>query len=118
METRAPVTRPSCSLQGVRGPADRAEFREGLLKVLTGLAFDIVRNGEGTGHVLRVQVRQARDESTALGIARAVANSPLVKTAIFGNDPNVGRIISAVGDYLGNAGRAPGQPQGNSSDGR
>jgi glutamate N-acetyltransferase/amino-acid N-acetyltransferase len=88
---------------GRRGPADRADFREGLLEVLTGLAFDIVRNGEGIGHVMRVKVRQARDESTALGVARAIANSPLVKTAIFGNDPNVGRIISAVGDYLGNA---------------
>ena len=90
---------------GLCGPADRAEFREGLLKVLSGLAFDIVRNGEGIGHVLRVQVRKAQDESTALGVARAVANSPLVKTAIFGNDPNVGRIVSAVGDYLGNAGK-------------
>jgi glutamate N-acetyltransferase/amino-acid N-acetyltransferase len=89
---------------GLRGPADRAEFREGLLNVLSGLAFDIVRNGEGIGHVLRVKVSRARDESTALGVARAIANSPLVKTAIFGNDPNVGRIISAVGDYLGNAG--------------
>ncbi|MGD0724376.1 MAG: bifunctional ornithine acetyltransferase/N-acetylglutamate synthase [Spirochaetia bacterium] len=91
---------------GRRGPADPAEFREGLLAVLAGLAFDIVRNGEGIGHVLRVEVGQARNESTALGVARAIANSPLVKTAIFGNDPNVGRIISAVGDYLGNAGEA------------
>ena len=91
---------------GRRGPADPVEFREGLLTVLAGLAFDIVRNGEGTGHVLRVRVEQAKDESTALGVARAIANSPLVKTAIFGNDPNVGRIISAVGDYLGNAGES------------
>jgi glutamate N-acetyltransferase/amino-acid N-acetyltransferase len=91
---------------GRRGPADRAEFREGLLAVLAGLAFDIVRNGEGIGHVLKVGVGKARDESTALGVARAIANSPLVKTAIFGNDPNVGRIVSAIGDYLGNAGEA------------
>ena len=88
---------------GVRGRADRTEFREGLLTVLTGLAFDIVRNGEGTGHVLRVGVQHARDEAIALGVARAIANSPLVKTAIFGNDPNVGRIVSAIGDFLGNA---------------
>jgi len=89
---------------GVRGRVDRTEFREGLLTVLSGLAFDIVRNGEGTGHVLRVGVRHARDEAIALGVARAIANSPLVKTAIFGNDPNVGRIVSAIGDFLGNAG--------------
>jgi glutamate N-acetyltransferase / amino-acid N-acetyltransferase len=38
-------------------------------------------------------------------VARAIANSPLVKTAVFGNDPNVGRIVSAIGDYLGNAGQ-------------
>jgi glutamate N-acetyltransferase / amino-acid N-acetyltransferase len=81
------------------------EFRRGLLEVLSGLAFDIVRNGEGTGHAMRVSVSRASDEATALAVARAVVNSPLVKTAIFGNDPNVGRIVSAIGDYMGNAGR-------------
>ena len=89
---------------GARGPADPAEFREALFAVLSGLAFDIVRNAEGIGHAVRVRVGRARDEGAALGIARAVVNSPLVKTAIFGNDPNVGRIVSAVGDYLGNGG--------------
>jgi glutamate N-acetyltransferase / amino-acid N-acetyltransferase len=89
---------------GRRGPANGAEFREGLLVVLSGLAFDIVRNAEGIGHVLRVRVQRARDEATALGIARAIVNSPLVKTAVFGNDPNVGRIVCAIGDFLGNAG--------------
>jgi glutamate N-acetyltransferase/amino-acid N-acetyltransferase len=63
-----------------------------------------VRNAEGVGHVLRVRVGGARDEAAALGAARAVVNSPLVKTAIFGNDPNVGRIVSAIGDFHGNAG--------------
>ena len=89
---------------GVRGRAAPEEFRASLLSVLSGLAFDIVRNAEGVGHAIRVRVKLARDEQTALGAARAIANSPLVKTAIFGNDPNVGRIVSAVGDYLGNAG--------------
>ena len=91
---------------GARGPADPAEFRAALLQVLQELAFDIVRNAEGVGHVMRVRVDRARDEAAALGAARAVVNSPLVKTAVFGNDPNVGRIVSAVGDYLGNAGGA------------
>ncbi len=90
---------------GRKGPADPGELRAGLLSVLSGLAFDIVRNAEGIGHAMRVRVARARDEATALGVARAVANSPLVKTAVFGNDPNVGRIVSAVGDYLGNAGQ-------------
>ena len=85
---------------------DPAQFRGALREVLAGLAFDIVRNGEGTGHALRVRVERALDEATALGVARAIANSPLVKTAIFGNDPNVGRIVSAIGDYMGNEGAA------------
>jgi len=89
---------------GSRGPADNKEFREGLLGVLSWLAFDVVRNAEGIGHALRVRVEAAGDEAMALGVARAVVNSPLVKTAVYGNDPNVGRIVCAIGDYLGNAG--------------
>ncbi len=88
---------------GARGEVGREEFRAGLLEVLSGLAFDIMRNAEGVGHVLRVKVAGARDEDTAVSVGRAVANSPLVKTAIYGNDPNVGRIVSAIGDFLGNA---------------
>jgi glutamate N-acetyltransferase/amino-acid N-acetyltransferase len=88
---------------GRKGPADPAAFRAALLSVLSGLAEDIVRNAEGAGHVIRVRV-QADDEATAVGIGKAVVNSPLVKTAVCGNDPNVGRIVSAVGDYLGNRG--------------
>lgn len=89
---------------GLKGPADPEDFRAALLEVLAGLAFDIVRNAEGIGHAIRVRVERALDEATALGVARAVVNSPLVKTAVFGNDPNVGRIVSAIGDYMGNAG--------------
>jgi glutamate N-acetyltransferase/amino-acid N-acetyltransferase len=89
---------------GMAGPADPGAFRSALHEVLAGLAFDIVRNAEGIGHAMRVRVEGARDEELALGVARAVANSPLVKTAVFGNDPNVGRIISAIGDYIGNTG--------------
>ena len=89
---------------GRRGAVRPQEFREALLKVLSGLAFDIVRNAEGIGHVMRVRVSHARTEAVALGVARAVANSPLVKTAVFGNDPNVGRLVCAIGDFMGNAG--------------
>jgi glutamate N-acetyltransferase/amino-acid N-acetyltransferase len=88
-----------------RKPAVGAgELRSALLEVLSGLAADIVRNGEGAGHVVRIRVKGARDEAAAAGIGKAVANSPLVKSAIFGNDPNVGRIVSAIGDHLGNHG--------------
>ena len=89
---------------GRRGPCTREDFRRGLLEVLSGLAFDIMRNAEGVGHVVRVKVGGTANERTAVSVARAIVNSPLVKTAIFGNDPNVGRIVSAVGDYMGNAG--------------
>jgi len=82
------------------------EFREALLGVCSELAEDIVTNGEGVGHVIRVKVRGGGEEATALGAAKAVVNSPLVKTAVYGNDPNVGRILSALGDYLGNSGRS------------
>jgi glutamate N-acetyltransferase/amino-acid N-acetyltransferase len=85
-----------------RPAAPREEFRRGLREVCRGLAEDIVRNGEGVAHVLRVSVR-GLPEPLALGLAKAVVNSPLVKTAVFGNDPNVGRILSAMGDYLGSA---------------
>ena len=90
---------------GRKGKVNADEFRRGLLEVLSGLAFDIVRNGEGIGHAMRVRVERASDEATALAVGRAIVNSPLVKTAVFGNDPNVGRIVSAIGDYMGNAGQ-------------
>jgi glutamate N-acetyltransferase/amino-acid N-acetyltransferase len=85
-------------------PPGRDEFRAALETVCRQLATDIVRNGEGAGHVIRVSVEGAPDASDARAVAKAVSNSPLVKTAIFGNDPNVGRIVSAVGDYAGNNG--------------
>jgi glutamate N-acetyltransferase / amino-acid N-acetyltransferase len=88
---------------GARGEADPGELEAGLLSVCRGLAEDVVRNGEGVGHVMRVAVRGAPDGRIALGAAKAIANSPLVKTAVFGNDPNVGRLVGALGDYLGGA---------------
>lgn len=88
---------------GARGPADPAAFREALREVLAELAADIVRNGEGTSHVIRVSVTGADDEATAAGVGKAVVNSPLVKTAVCGNDPNVGRLAGAIGDWAATA---------------
>ena len=70
-------------------------------QVCTALAGDIVRNGEGTRHVMEIAVTSHLAEADALAVAKAVGNGPLVKTAVYGNDPNVGRIAGAVGDYLG-----------------
>ncbi len=88
-----------------RGPAvSPDDFAEALTGLCTAVAEDIVRNGEGAGHVIRVTISGAKNAAEAGAFGKAVINSPLVKTAIYGNDPNVGRILSALGDYAGNAG--------------
>jgi glutamate N-acetyltransferase/amino-acid N-acetyltransferase len=96
---------------GRKGRADVGQFRDALLSVCRRLADDVVRNGEGVGHVIRVRVRGAAPE-LALRAGKAVINSPLVKAAVFGNDPNVGRIVSALGDFLGNEGLSDPDPSG------
>lgn len=82
---------------------DRSAFRHALGTVCAELADDIVRNGEGVHHVVRVRVVGAPDRSFARGVGKAVVNSPLVQTAICGNDPNVGRLVMAVGKFVGAA---------------
>jgi glutamate N-acetyltransferase / amino-acid N-acetyltransferase len=73
----------------------------GLLEaVLTQLAIEMVRDGEGSARVGRVEVSEAASAEEAERVARAVANSPLVKTALFGRDPNWGRIAQAAGAAL------------------
>lgn len=74
---------------------------DGLLEaVLTQLAIEIVRDGEGAVRVGRIEVTEAASAAEAERVARAVANSPLVKTALFGRDPNWGRIAQAAGAAL------------------
>jgi glutamate N-acetyltransferase/amino-acid N-acetyltransferase len=74
---------------------------EGLLDaVLLQLALEIVADGEGATRVGRVEVLQAADADEAERVARAIANSPLVKTALFGRDSNWGRIAQAAGQAL------------------
>jgi glutamate N-acetyltransferase / amino-acid N-acetyltransferase len=73
----------------------------GLLEaVLMQLAIEIVRDGEGAVRTARIEVSQAASEAEAERVARAIANSPLVKTALFGRDPNWGRIAQAAGAAL------------------
>jgi glutamate N-acetyltransferase/amino-acid N-acetyltransferase len=71
---------------------------------LLALAVSIVADGEGSTRTMRLTVTGARDESRAEAVARAVANSPLVKTAFYGRDPNWGRIMQAIGQALGRDG--------------
>jgi glutamate N-acetyltransferase / amino-acid N-acetyltransferase len=74
---------------------------EGLLDaVLLQLALEVVADGEGSSRVGRVQVDGAASQDEAERVARAIANSPLVKTALFGRDPNWGRIAQAAGMAL------------------
>lgn len=72
-------------------------WAEILGQVCTDLAYAIADDGEGATHVMSIQVRGCRSPQEAERIARAIACSPLVKTAIAGNDPNWGRIVSAAG---------------------
>jgi len=70
---------------------------DGLLTVSRRLAVDIVRGGEGATKVITVTVEDARSRDDARQVARTIANSPLVKTAVHGADPNWGRIVAAAG---------------------
>ena len=77
------------------------EMPDGLLEAITlELALAIVADGEGATRVCRIGVDGAAGEDEADRVARAIANSPLVKTALFGRDPNWGRVLQAAGAAL------------------
>ena len=73
-------------------------FEEALLLVCKDLAMKIVRDGEGATKFVTIQVQGAKTSAAAEQVAKTIANSKLVKTALFGADPNWGRIIAAVGN--------------------
>lgn len=74
-----------------------ARFRRALEYVAGRLALAVVRDGEGARKLIEVRVQGAASERDALQIARAIGNSPLVKTALGGGDPNWGRVLAAAG---------------------
>ena len=80
---------------------DLAEFERALQGVCSDLAEDVVRNGEGVRHVIRVRVRGAPDFRAARALGKAIVNAPLFKCAVAGNDPNVGRLVQAIGKHVG-----------------
>jgi glutamate N-acetyltransferase/amino-acid N-acetyltransferase len=82
---------------GVQFKSVRNEFQAALTKVCRSLAGQIVADGEGVQHVVRLNIEQARTRSEARRIGSAIANSALVKTAWAGADPNWGRILAAIG---------------------
>jgi glutamate N-acetyltransferase/amino-acid N-acetyltransferase len=81
---------------GVR--PDMTEFRDGLLELCTTLATAIVRDGEGATKFVEIVIEGAPTDAAAHTIGRTIARSPLVKTAIYGADPNWGRIVGAIGN--------------------
>lgn len=74
-----------------------ADFKQALHDVMQDLALQIVKDGEGATKLVQIDVDGAENDQAARNIAMSIANSPLVKTAIAGEDPNWGRIVMAVG---------------------
>ena len=79
------------------GDAELPTFIEALRRVCEALAIGIVRGGEGATKLVTVRVTGARSDEDAKRAARAIANSPLVKTAVHGADPNWGRLVAVAG---------------------
>ena len=80
--------------------ANRAAMQDVVTQVATALAQAIVRDGEGATKFITIQIEGGKDEAECKKIGYAIAHSPLVKTAFFASDPNLGRILAAIG-YAG-----------------
>ena len=77
--------------------ADPAKFQELLDQVCMDLARQLMKDAEGASHDIAIEVVGAASEADALEVGRAIARNNLFKTAIYGNDPNWGRILAAIG---------------------
>lgn len=82
---------------GRSGPADLDEFKQGLEHVCITLARLIAKDGEGATHLIEARVNGGLNDHDAALAARTIVRSPLVKSAVFGKDPNWGRVVAAVG---------------------
>lgn len=82
---------------GLAGEVDLDAFQAALDEVCICLAKEVARDGEGASKLIEVAVTSARDDAQAKRIAKAIVNSPLVKTAVHGADPNWGRLAMAIG---------------------
>ena len=92
-------TSDTCAIlaNGLAGSVDEAELARVLTAGCLRMTEILARDGEGAKHLLRVAVRGASSEQDARRVAKSVVNSPLVKTMVHGADPNVGRLLMAVG---------------------
>ena len=86
-----------CLASGAAGAVNDSAFEDALYDVLLSLTKQIARDGEGAEKLIEVRVDGARNVEQAVTVARAIVNSPLVKTAVHGADPNWGRVAMAVG---------------------
>ena len=82
---------------GLAGKVKLGQFEKGLLEVCEYLTKEIARSGEGATKLIAVDVARAKTQVQAKRVAKLIVNSPLVKTAVYGCDPNWGRVIMAVG---------------------
>ena len=95
MSTNDQVTLMSSGASGVNADAD--EFRSLLTEVCKELALKLLDDAEGASHNIHITVKAAASEDDAVKVARSVARNNLFRAAIYGNDPNWGRILAAVG---------------------
>ncbi len=95
-------TSDTCAIlaNGLAGPVDEAAFAAALTEGSVRMTEMLARDGEGATRLLRVIVRGAKDEPDARRMAKTVVNSPLIKTMVNGADPNVGRLLMAIGKCL------------------
>ena len=82
---------------GIRIEKNDENFSQGLASLMTDLAHQVVKDGEGASKFVEINIVNARNKTDAKAHAKSIANSPLVKTAIAGEDPNWGRIVMAIG---------------------
>lgn len=92
-------TSDTCAIManGLAGPVPADEFQAALIAGSIRMAEMMARDGEGATKLLRARVEGARDHAQARTVAKSIINSPLIKTMAFGADPNVGRVLMAVG---------------------
>jgi glutamate N-acetyltransferase/amino-acid N-acetyltransferase len=82
---------------GQAGPVDESQFAQALYDAALYLVKEIASDGEGASKLIEVRLTGARDTAQAKRVAKAIVNSPLVKTAVHGGDPNWGRVAMAIG---------------------
>ncbi|PJZ69940.1 bifunctional ornithine acetyltransferase/N-acetylglutamate synthase [Leptospira perolatii] len=82
---------------GLAGKVKPNEFKQALLEICIDLAKEIARDAEGATKLIELKIQKSRDRAQAQKVGKSILNSPLVKTAIYGGDPNWGRLVMAVG---------------------